>query len=135
MLIPALLLLSEPKIYEPKVGSPERKALMDALRKVTTPGLRQSVVFKVDWLRSNGSAAFFYGRPVQPNGKPVDYTKTIYADAKREGVFDDNAHALWRKRGKKWIVDDWGIGNTDVPWDGMWTRKGLPRGLFPKAGG
>ncbi|RZJ06219.1 MAG: hypothetical protein EOP39_19445 [Rubrivivax sp.] len=36
----------------------------------------------------------------------------MYADAKREGVFDDNAHALWRKKGTKWIVDDWGIGNT-----------------------
>ncbi|RYG27967.1 hypothetical protein EON81_29295 [bacterium] len=68
MLLPALLLIagpkpSAPKIYQPKAGSPERKALMEALRRAVTPSLRQAVVFRVDWIRSNGSAAFFEGYP------------------------------------------------------------------------
>ena len=134
MLFPALILLGSPAIYQPKLGSPERKAQMDALRKKVLPGLRQTVVFKVAWLRSDGTAAFLYGRPTRPDGKAVDYRKTIYADAKREGMFDDNVSALFRKKGGKWTVNEWTLGATDVPWDGMWTRKHLPRALFPGVG-
>lgn len=135
MLFPALILLGGPAIYQPKVGSIERKALMDALRKVVVPKVKQTVVFKVTWLRSNGSAAFLWGKPTRPDGKPVDYSKTIYAEAIREGMFDDGICALWRKSKGKWRVDEWVLGPTDVPWDGMWTRKHLPRGLFPPKGG
>lgn len=123
------------KIYAPKVGSPERKALMEALRKVTRPSLRQPVVFRVDWIRSNGSVAFFEGYPVRPDGKKIDYLKTDYADQVRAETFDEqNGFALWRRVKGKWTVDDWGIGDTDVPWDGMWRTKRVPRGLFPSGG-
>lgn len=122
------------KIYEPKVGSKERTALMDSLRKLVVPKVKQTVVFKASWLRSNGSAAFLYGKPVRPDGGPVDYSKTIYAEAKKEGMFDDNVSALWRKKKGKWVVEEWFLGSTDVPWDGMWKTKKLPRALFPFGG-
>ena len=135
MFFPALTILTGPAIYEPKIGSPERKAQMDALRRLVVPKLKQTVQFQATWMRSNGTAAFLWGKPVRPDGGAVDYRKTIYAEALKEGAFDDNVYALWRKAKGKWVVNEWGIGATDVPWDGMWTRKGLPRGLFPKMGG
>lgn len=134
VILAAALLLGGPKIYEPKAGSKERKAIMDALRKVVVPKLKQTVIFQVAWIRSDGTTAFLNGQPLRPDGKPVDYSKTIYAAAKREGMFDDNFSALMRKKKGRWVADDWQIGATDVPWDGVWTRKNLPRKLFPGAG-
>lgn len=134
-----MLLLGPPpiqaaKVYEPKLGSSERKAIMDALRRSVTPSVKQPVVFKTQWIRSNGSVAFLWGTPQRPDGRPLDYRKTVYADAQREGMFDDGVYGLFRKRNGRWRTEEWQIGMTDVPWDGLWTRKKLPRTLFPGAG-
>ena len=107
---------------------------MDALRKAVTPTLEQTVIFKIEWIRSNGAAAFMWGVPKRPDGGKVDYRKTIYASALNEGAFDDNVNALFRKKKGKWTVDKWQIGATDVPWDGLWAREKLPRALFPGPG-
>ncbi len=123
--------LAGPKIYPPKVGSRERQAIMDALRRVIVPKVKQTVIFKVAWIRSTGTTAFLTGQPLRPDGKPLDYSRTIYAQAIKEGAFDDGFSALLRKKKGRWIADEWQIGATDIPWDGMWSRKNLPRALFP----
>lgn len=133
-MVAALLLLAGPtRIYTPKPGSAERKSIMDALRKVVVPKVRQTVVFKVDSLRSTGAAAFLIGTPQRPDGKPLDYKGTIFADSIREGVFGGGVEALLLKKRGRWIVDEWNLGATDVWYEGLWKRKGLPRALFAGA--
>ena len=126
--------LQTAKVYEPKAGSKERKAIMDALRKAVTPSVRQPVAFKTTWIRSNGTVAFLYGTPQKPNGKPLDYSKTDYAANVKDGIFDDGFSALLRKRNGKWRTTFWEIGSTDVAWDGLWDREKVPRALFPGPG-
>lgn len=126
------LLLGPAKIYEPKLGSKERKAIMEGLRQVVGPTVKQPVVFKTDWIRSNGEWAFLNGTPQRPNGGELDYSKTQYAENIREGMFGGGFTAIMHRKEKRWSAVEWTLGATDVPWDGAWKRLKLPRGLFPK---
>src|SRR5687767_9558593 len=74
----------------PKMGSPERKAIMDALRVPIQKKLKKKVVFKVDHIKVQNGWAFLYGVPQQPNGKAMDYKGTVYEQAIKDGMFDDN---------------------------------------------
>lgn len=135
MFVPALLLLGGPKVYAPKLGSPERKAIMDGLRLAVTPSVKQAVIFKTQWIRSNGEWAFLSGTPQKPNGKPLDYSKTEYARYIHDGVFDDGFSAVMHRQGKRWRAVEWQIGATDVAWWDAWNRTRAPRALFPGGSG
>ena len=97
-LVPAALLLclatnilAAPRT--PKVGSSERKAIMDALRKVVGKGERKPIVFVADHLKTERGYAYFAG-----------YYK--YADGTRAGneFTGGNLSALLQRTGKKWRV-------------------------------
>ena len=128
----ALLVLGPSQIYVPKPGSKERKAIMEGLRAVVGPSVKQAVVFDTDWIRSNGDWAFLKGKPRRPDGRSLDYSKTQYQGSIRAGAFDDGFTAIMHRKGMRWSAVEWTIGATDVPWDGAWRRLTLPRGLFPK---
>lgn len=53
------------KAYTPTAGSPERKAIMDAVR------ADQKVVFKVHYLKVHGDWAWVDATPLDDKGKPV----------------------------------------------------------------
>jgi hypothetical protein len=104
----------------PAAGSPERKAIADALRAPVERELKQKVIFKIDSLKLKDGWAFLRGVPQRPDGGKVDYSSTPYGEAINEGVFDDGIVALLRKRAGKWQVVKYVIGATDVPyvtWD------------------
>lgn len=117
-------------MYTPGPGSAERKALMDALRPSVEKVLKQSVVFQVQTLHVLNGWAFFYGRPLQPNGRPVDYSRTPFAQEVKEGVFGDNVCALYHKVNGRWRVVASRVGSTDVAWE-TWDRDyHAPRAIF-----
>ncbi|HEU4389117.1 MAG TPA: hypothetical protein VFV34_15050 [Blastocatellia bacterium] len=104
----------------PKAGSPERKAIADALRVPVEKELGRKVVFKIDQLKVLDGWAFLLGQPQQPDGKRMDYRGTPYQEAKKAGAFDDGICALLNKKGDAWRVVVYVIGATDVPyveWD------------------
>src|SRR5688572_26570100 len=74
----------------PKMGSAERKAIMDALRVPIQKKLKKKIVFKVDHIKVQNGWAFLYGVPQQPNGKAMDYKGTQWESAIKDGMFDDN---------------------------------------------
>lgn len=115
----------------PKPGSPERKAILEALRVPVQRELKKPVVFKVDHLRVRDGWAFMTGVPQQPGGKKMDYRGTKWSEAIRAGAFDDWVCALLRKRDGKWRVVDRALGATDVVWDGWHEKHRAPRALFP----
>ncbi len=131
MVFPALVLLGFGPVHTPKVGSAERRAMMEGLRRVVGPTVRQAVVFKTDFIRSDGEWAFLKGVPRRPDGRPLDYRRTPYQRAIENGAFDDNFSAILRRKGKRWSAVEWAVGSTDVPWDRAWERLKLPRALFP----
>jgi len=90
--------LSQSAAYTPKQGSPERTAIMDALRKPVEEKLKQKVIFNVSHLKVQDGWAFLYGTPQQPGGKPIDYSITPFKEEYKEGGFDNNFSALLRKK-------------------------------------
>ena len=129
------LLLPLPAAYAqavrtPKPGSAERKALMDALRVPVGKKLKRPVIFKVDALKVQGDWAFLRGVPLQKDGTPVDYRGTEYAQAKKEGVFDDWICALMRRQQGKWRVVTYVIGATDVAYEGWDKQYKAPPAIF-----
>lgn len=111
-------------------GSSERKAVMDALRGPARQDLNQPVIFKVGQLKVAGDWAFARVVPLQPNGKPIDYSKTKYREVAEQGVFDAEGEALLKRTNGGWSVVEWRFGATDTEVD-LWREKyQLPKGLF-----
>lgn len=114
----------------PERGSPERKAIVDALRIPIEKQLKQPVIFKIDHLKVQSNWAFLLGSPQQPDGSAVDYTGTVYQDAVDAGAFDDGVIGLLRNVGGKWRVVQYVIGATDVPWVDWDKKYKAPKEIF-----
>ena len=117
--------------YEPVKGSPERKAILDALRVPVERDLKQKVVFVADNFKVQGNWAFVGGTPQGANGGAPDYRRTQYADALESGAFDNNFFALLKKTAGKWKVTTYAIGCTDVCFADWWSRYRAPKAIFP----
>lgn len=116
--------------YAPKPGTPERKALMEALRMPVQAELKKPVIFKVDRLKVQGDWAFLAGVPLQPDGTEMDYRGTHHEEAIREGAFDGGIFALLQKRNGQWKTVRYIIGATDVPYVDWPQEFGAPEAIF-----
>ena len=119
--------------YTPEKGSAERKAILDALRIPVERDLKQTVVFVPDNFKVHGTWAFVSGTPQAPGGGAPNYTGTKFAEAEREGAFDNNFFALLRKTRGKWRVITYAIGCTDVCFADWEQRYRAPKAIFPYA--
>jgi hypothetical protein len=124
----ANLSAAEP-VKTPPIGSPERKAIMDALRGPVEADLRQKVIFKVISLRMNSQWACMNATPLRPDSSRVDYRKTRYQEQIREGAFEDDVAALLKKVGGRWTVVTFHIGHTDPIWMGWDRQFGAPSAI------
>src|SRR4051794_38415350 len=118
-------------VYTPEKGSPERKAILDALRLPVEKRLKQKVIFATDNFNVSGNWAFIAGQPQAPDGGRPDYSRTSYADAVSSGMFDSNIFALLKKTAGAWRVVTFQIGCTDVcflPWQKQYKA---PKAVFP----
>lgn len=117
--------------YTPEKGSPERKAILDALRVPVEKELKQKIIFVVDHMSVQGAWSFVSGTPQGENGERPNYHGTPYADALESGAFDNNYFALLRKTGGKWKVVTYAIGCTDVCFADWWKTHKAPKAIFP----
>jgi len=118
-------------VYTPEKGSPERKAILDALRVPVERELKQKVVFVADSFRVQGTWAFVSGTPQNSAGEEPNYRGTPYWEQKDQGAFDNNFFALMRRTGGKWRVVKYAIGCTDVCYLDWWSIHKAPKGIFP----
>ena len=117
--------------YTPEKGSPERKAILDALRIPLERDLKQKVVFVTDNFKVQGNFAFVSGTPQNSAGGDPDYSRTKYAEQVDSGAFDNNFFALLKKTAGKWRVAHYAIGCTDVCYADWWRRFRVPKTIFP----
>ncbi len=125
--------LGKVKLLKP--GSAERKAICNALR---IPVMRditngQRVVFVIGHIATQGDTAFIYCSNLQqPNGKPINWLKTKYAQQYKNDEFGDAGLAaiLRRDNTGKWhvIVCD-GVGAFDVFYENWPEKYGISREL------
>ena len=115
-------------IYSPEKGSPERKAIFDALRVPVEKDLKQKIVFVADNLKVQGNWAFASGRPTKPDGSRPDLSNTAWKG--EDDLFDDNFFGLLRKTAGKWKVVRYALGCTDVCYAEWWKETRAPKTLF-----
>ena len=121
-------------LHAPKFGSMEREAILNVLRVPVQKQLRQRVVFKVSWIKVEGSFAFVEAEALQPNGKWIDFSNTSYAAAAGAGGFSDGADGLLRWRDGHWQIVTCNVGATDVEWLDWAARYHAPGSIFPHVG-
>jgi hypothetical protein len=125
----------EARLHAPKPGSAERKAILDALRVPVEKQLSQPVIFVVGRLQVQDGFAFVQGRPVQPNGAAIDYSRTPYAQAQQAGAFSGEVFGLLHWSDGTWRVLTHNLGATDVTWLDWPQEYGAPQAIFPPTGG
>ena len=123
--------LSAQSVHTPEKGSPERKAILDALRIPVERDLKQKVVFVAENFKVQGNWAFVDGVPQAANGGAPNYSNTKFAGAQESGAFDNNFFALLKKTAGKWKVTTYAIGCTDVCYTDWWRRYRAPKAIFP----
>lgn len=123
--------VADTRFSTPKMGSAERKAVLDAARVPVEKDLGQAIVFQVKTLRVTPEWAFIYGRPVKPDGRPVDYSKSIYAQDVKDGTFNEGAAVLLAREGAAWRLVTYSVGFGDVVWDSWDEEFGAPAWLWP----
>lgn len=118
--------------YTPKVGSPERLAICDALRlhvagAIANSRLPKKIVFKIEDLNVDGDFAFFGGFPIFEDGTGAipDFLPDMFY------CF------LLRKKGNAWnVIAD--FSGSDVPEPAWWRTMrqtfpaGVPAAIFPE---
>jgi len=118
-------------VYTPEKGTPERKEILDALRLPVERELKQKIVFAADTFNVLGNWTFIFGTMRSPEGGQPDFSRTKYAQAQRDGFFDNNFQALLRKSTGKWTVVKYQIGCTDVCYTEWWKQYRAPKAVFP----
>jgi hypothetical protein len=126
----ALAAYAAGQAVEVKKNSPERKAMLDALRVPVQEELRSKVQFKINWFKRQGDWAFMKGVPVTASGGKIDYSRTGYARALKDGMFDDWICGLFKRKDGKWKVVRYQIGATDVCYEPWPKQFGAPKAIF-----
>lgn len=112
-------------------ADPRRKTLLDVLRPAIEKDLGQPVQFAVDVLRERDGSAFAVVHPRTAQGKPVDFSKTKYAQRLEDGVLDgDTIYAMLQHRDGAWMVREFVVGPTDVAWANWAQAYGAPEAIF-----
>ena len=105
----------------PGAGTPQRKAVLDALRPAVERELGvRPVEFVVEEIRVGGGWAFVRATPQRKGGGAIRNP-----DENMDGV---HTEAILRMSGDRWAVQAFGVGSTDV-WFLGWCEK-APAGLL-----
>jgi hypothetical protein len=110
-------------VHEPAAGTAERKAILDALRKVLetqrdefakeAPELKgRKIVITVDWLKTNGTWA---------------YVSASFEPDFMEGVIS----ATLKRSGETWKVEGWRAADDVEDYDHTAKSTDAPRNIFP----
>jgi hypothetical protein len=122
------------QVDQPAQGSPQRAAILDALRGRTVGELGGPIEFIVNDIRVLGEWAFVEVHPQRPGGGEIFYTYTRYQAAWDAGALDQVVTALLRETPAGWLVYEYDFGATDVVWQPWMTMYPVPSEVFPTGG-
>ncbi|WP_421725332.1 hypothetical protein [Bauldia sp.] len=119
------------QVTTPPRGSPQRSAILDGVRPMVQAEVGAPVEFVVHQMRVVGDWAFVLLSPQRPGGAPIDYRYTRYGEAVAGGFFDNQVSALLRQSPSGWLVYEYDLGATDVPWVGWADYHPVPFDVLP----
>jgi len=129
--IEQLLNIAAPSSFFFAPSTTDRKAILAGLRGPVEKAFRgQKVEFIVSKITVARGWAFVYGQPRKQGGGFLDLAKSDFAEANREGLYDDNVSGLLRFTNDKWLAREVVIGATDVPWVDWPEKYSIPKLLF-----
>jgi hypothetical protein len=112
---------AQDKVVSPAQGTPERKAVLDALRPKLEAELKTELVFVVLDIRTSADWAFVMAQPQRKDGKKLD-GKKIYGES-WEHMDGFTLTAVLRKKSNQWTVLEYHVGSTDVWWQSYCEKK------------
>ncbi len=121
---------SKTETFTPAKDSPERIAIMDALRVPVGKELKQEVIFTVDKLKVQGDWAFFAGQPKSKDGGALNWKITKYQKFIDSGDFEEGLYALLKNTGGKWEVVKYLMNCHDVCYLGWDKEYKAPKAIF-----
>lgn len=113
--------------YTPQRGSIEREQIMDAFRMPVTRQIGRSVVFHDVRLRVQDGWAFVVATPRSTTGRPVLNQESPHCVPN----CTDQAIALLRWRGGRWIVMDYKVSPGELPTSWSERFPDVPAGVWP----
>lgn len=120
---------------EPLVGSPERAALLDALRPTVEADLAAPIGFRISRIEIQGGWGYVSCIPTR-GAAPLDWATTKYADDFAKDMMSNMVLALLRLGDDgRWQVAEYALGPTDATWEEWIPKYELPRALFVAADG
>ncbi len=109
-----------------------KKTALAALASPVSKKLGTAVQLELNDYQTSGAFALIDARPKQTNGKPVDYSKTVYQQEVVAGHFADRVLGLLQYRNGTWNMLIYTIGTNSIPVD-VWVKKyKAPKSLFGK---
>ena len=121
---------SKTETFTPEKDSPERAAIMDALRVPAGKELKQEVIFTVDKLKVQGDWAFFAGQPKSKGGGEPNWKITKYQEFIQNGDFEEGLFALLKNTDGKWSVVKYMLNCHDVCYLGWDKEFKAPKAIF-----
>ena len=126
-----LITAAAAQVTTPPRGSPLRAQLMDALRPMVEAEVGKPVEFVVIDLNVLGEWAFAHVRPQRPGGGAIPYVYSRYQAAVDAGVFEGTVMALLRQTPAGWLVYQYSLGATDIPYVDWPSYYPVPIDIFP----
>ena len=121
---------SKTETFTPAKDSPERTAIMDALRVPVGKELKQEVIFTVDKLKVQGDWAFLAGQPKNKDGGEPNWKITKYQEFIDSGDFEKGLYALLKNTDGKWSVVKYLMNCHDVCYLGWDKEYKAPKAIF-----
>jgi hypothetical protein len=121
------------EIGHPPPNTSLRAQILDTVRPVFAGDTYGPVEFVVRQLNVSNDWAFGDVRLQRPGGAPIDWSKTQFADAYKQGMFDPSgSFFLLKWIDTRWAIVEHATGPTDAPWFGWQADHHLSEGLFDR---
>lgn len=115
--------------HAPGKGSPERAAVLEALRPAVEAEMRGPVEFVVTTIRVSPNWAFVQVDPQRPGGDPIDPDMTGFA-GETDMMDGLTVYALLTFQSGRWNLVDHLVGPTDVGYAIWQQRYGVPPAII-----
>ncbi|AMT72703.1 hypothetical protein [Mycobacteroides immunogenum] len=92
--------------------------------------LGKPVRLDVRSLKAADGWAFLWSAMQEPDGNPVDYAGSPFAEAAANGGMSKKYVALLHRDDQGWGLVDRRVGPSDIPWAGWSAQYGAPAAIF-----